>query len=246
MPKRPCAIVLTTDQETIICADKFGDVYALPLLIAPKTEQLDSEEVSNLPSKSNTKPTSSTYVPTANSSTVHTKKNLIALKSQQSIKNTTKEKKVYEFKHQLLLGHVSLLTDLAYVTIQDGATDKSYILSSDRDEHIRVSRGIPQAHVIERFCLGHSQFISKICCPSWCSNILISGGGDNFLIIWNWLKGEIRQHMDLRDPIRAVRDIQDGQLLSSNDVESDVITVSGIWAVNTGSGGGEIIVTLER
>ena len=30
MPKRPCAIQISPDNTTIICGDKFGDVYSLP------------------------------------------------------------------------------------------------------------------------------------------------------------------------------------------------------------------------
>ena len=32
MPKRPCAVALTPDESTLLCADKFGDIYSLPLM----------------------------------------------------------------------------------------------------------------------------------------------------------------------------------------------------------------------
>ncbi|KAJ4417395.1 tRNA (guanine-N(7)-)-methyltransferase non-catalytic subunit trm82, partial [Neurospora sp. IMI 360204] len=35
MPKRPCALALTPDNKTILSADKFGDVFSLPLLFSP-------------------------------------------------------------------------------------------------------------------------------------------------------------------------------------------------------------------
>ena len=50
----------------------------------------------------------------------------------------------------LILGHTSLLTSFLL------AEDEKYIISADRDEHIRVS-WYPQGYVIERFCLGHKK-----------------------------------------------------------------------------------------
>ena len=39
MPKRPCAIALTADDSQILSADKFGDVYSLPLLPIEEDEE---------------------------------------------------------------------------------------------------------------------------------------------------------------------------------------------------------------
>ena len=50
----------------------------------------------------------------------------------------------------LVLGHTSLLTTF-FLT-----EDEKYVISADRDEHIRVS-WYPQGYVIERFCLGHKK-----------------------------------------------------------------------------------------
>ncbi|MCJ1469361.1 tRNA (guanine-N(7)-)-methyltransferase non-catalytic subunit trm82 [Pseudocyphellaria aurata] len=204
MPKRPCAIVLTPDEKSILCADKFGDVYSLPLIIFSSQEnnaytngdhdKLFSDERKYFPK-----------VPAANSRTVHTRRNQEALQNQQRATNTVAKKRTLDFTHKLLLGHVSLLTDLACATLVDETLppprQRSYILTSDRDEHIRVSRGIPQTHVIEGYCLGHTEFVAKLCIPSWNNNVLISGGGDDFLLIWDWLSGTARQKVDLRSLI---------------------------------------------
>ena len=141
------------------------------------------------------------FVPSASSLTVHTKGNREALRQQQKIKNPKAEKKALNFEHQLLLGHVSLLTDVTCVSISSSNKMRNYILSSDRDEHIRVSRGIPQTHIIEGYCLGHSEFISKLCIPPAHPHLLISGGGDESLLLWDWHSGKIRQKLDLRRPI---------------------------------------------
>jgi tRNA (guanine-N(7)-)-methyltransferase subunit TRM82 len=50
----------------------------------------------------------------------------------------------------LILGHTSLLTSFIL------SEDEKYIITSDRDEHIRVS-WYPQGYNIEAFCLGHRE-----------------------------------------------------------------------------------------
>lgn len=99
-----------------------------------------------------------------------------------------------------MLGHVSMLTDL--IMARDG--EREYILTADRDEHIRITRGIPQTHVIEGFCLGHEQFITRLCIPTSRGNILISGGGDDDIYIWEWLSGTLISKVDLKSHVAAV------------------------------------------
>lgn len=63
----------------------------------------------------------------------------------------TKSKRLQD--ESLLLGHVSLLTTFLL------SPDEKYIITADRDEHIRVS-WYPQAYTIEQFCLGHEKCVS--------------------------------------------------------------------------------------
>lgn len=265
MPKRPCSVTLTTDEGTILCADKFGDVYALPLkeTESPKTERINETPLDN--ERPDAIPQRKQYVPAASLSTVHTKRNQQALKNQQYISNKVTEKKALDFAHELLLGHVSLLTDLAHVTVkpQESSSNhlRNYIITSDRDEHIRVSRGLPQAHIIEGYCLGHTEFISRMCIPSWQPEILVSGGGDDFLIVWDWLTGSVRQKVDLKNMVAASMDElsektrEDGSTLRTENQathDSDTtfkIAVSGIWATqvsdNMKDDIGELVVACE-
>lgn len=85
---------------------------------------------------------------------------------------------------ELILGHVSLLT---YFLL---STDDKYILTADRDEHIRVS-WFPQGYVIERYCLGHGKYVSALHIPPFAPDILVSGGGDPMLKVWDWMTGRL-------------------------------------------------------
>ena len=51
---------------------------------------------------------------------------------------------------QLVLGHASFLTAFLLTP------DEKYIVTADRDEHIRVS-WFPQGYTIETYCLGHEK-----------------------------------------------------------------------------------------
>jgi len=77
---------------------------------------------------------------------------------------------------------------------------KKYVVTADRDEHIRVS-WYPQAYVIERFCLGHKKFVSSIHIPSSMPQTLISGGGDPTIKIWNWMDGKLIRDVLISDTV---------------------------------------------
>ncbi|KAI1006191.1 tRNA (guanine-N(7)-)-methyltransferase non-catalytic subunit [Podosphaera aphanis] len=193
MPKRPCAIVITNDDETIVCADKFGDVYSIPLLHStPITDNTFSK-----PSEKIAKP----FVPAANEFTIHSQRNRKTLESQKKQTNQPSQKPELNFEHKLLLGHVSMLTDIKLAFL----SGRNYIITSDRDEHIRISRGIPQTHVIENFCLGHSEFVSRLCIPHTKPSILVSGGGDDDLYVWDWNFGTLLSKINLIEHVTMVK-----------------------------------------
>lgn len=236
MPKRPCAIALTPDESTILCGDKFGDVYALPLLgeSAPQEAVIDSESTQTV--QSSPKP----FAPTANTKTVHSKRNLEALKNQQRMTPTRNDKEVPRFEHRLLLGHVSLLTDMISTSLSASASSfgrsRTYILTADRDEHIRISRGVPQAHIIEGYCLGHSNFISKLCIPKRHERLLVSGGGDDHIHLWDWVSQKPLLRFDLKSIVQEIRTPQPNITQAVNEFPSKTqleavehIAVSGIW-----------------
>ncbi|KAJ5315010.1 hypothetical protein N7476_005317 [Penicillium atrosanguineum] len=224
MPKRPSSLTLTPDGQTLLCGDKFGDAYSLPLIPEGYVKRAEPKP-------------RNVGIPAATPLTVHTKRNLETLEQQKRTapnKPAPEEKEALNFEHQAILGHVSVLLDLISASVPGDSPDsptRNYVLTADRDEHIRVSRGVPQVHVIEQYCLGHTSFVSKLCIPSWAPKVLVSGGGDGYLIVWNWRAGQIIQKISLNKAVQA----------------QDVI-VRGIWEVSLQQTAGPvnaILVALE-
>ncbi|KAJ9655088.1 tRNA (guanine-N(7)-)-methyltransferase non-catalytic subunit trm82 [Neophaeococcomyces mojaviensis] len=229
MPKKSCALTLTADETTILIADKFGDVYALPL-----------HPTAGYQRKSETPQVQTNFKPSATALTVHTKGNLEALRQQQTQKQIPPKKEGLDFEHRLLLGHVSLLTDLAIAQAEIQGKQRPFILTSDRDEHIRVSRGIPQAHIIHTFCLGHTEFVSKLCIIPWAKNVLVAGNGEPSLRVYDWQRGVETQRLDLRETF--CRDLETCLPL---DRSIGKLAVSGIWPLSYNEKSRGLLVALE-
>ena len=77
-------------------------------------------------------------------------------KVEQKVKTNTQEGRKSLASHSnpslgmLVLGHTSSLTTML-LTLDD-----RYLITADRDEHIRVSH-YPRGYNIERFCMGHTK-----------------------------------------------------------------------------------------
>ena len=221
MPKRPSAVTLIDNDSKIVCADKFVDVYTLPLL--PTSEEYEAAKQAALNA-------SKAYRPAASEATVHSKANLRSLESQKKRALESTDVKIREslgFAHDLLLGHVSMITDVVVAEVPSQVEEgksRSYIITSDRDEHIRISRGPPQSYVIEGFCLGHTQFVSKLCLAT--PEILVSGGGDDDLLVWDWQKRQIMSKIPLKSVVAQV----------TGKAESECqVAVSGMWLLKSRS-----------
>lgn len=213
MPKRPCSLVITPDNQTILSADKFGDVYSVPLIPSqdsPAAAQQPKEDSPGNASPSPAPQEDKPFKSQANELTVHTKRNRQALLDQQVSAKSSKrggaqKVEVPAFERTLLLGHVSLLTAVA---LGHDAQRRPYIITADRDEHIRVSRGTTeQAHVTEAFCMGHAEFVNRLCVPDGADgmgHLLVSGGGDPDLFVWSWLEGKLLARAPLLSAVRSV------------------------------------------
>ena len=231
MPKRVCAIVQRADTPMLLVGDKFGDVYSLPL------DMVEYDRTAFSPVEPlNTQ--SSGFRPSATEFTVHTKGNREALRQQQQQKMTSsKKREVAQFEHKLLLGHVSLLTDLILVRSSTRAKPREYILSADRDEHIRVSRGPSQAHIIEHYCLGHKEFVSKLCVLPWQPDVLVAGSGEPSLKTFDWQTGTLVGDHLLTGSAKA--DITHLLSLSGGKRSFDKLVVSDIWTMEDLQGTGQ-------
>ncbi|KAK6517504.1 tRNA (guanine-N(7)-)-methyltransferase non-catalytic subunit trm82 [Arthrobotrys megalospora] len=163
---------------------------------------------------------------------------------------------------KLLLGHVSLLTTLTTATspplhgnTQNGSSGdvKKYIITADRDEHIRITN-YPLTHAIHGFCLGHTAFVNRLLITK--DNLLVSGGGDDWLGLWDWKAGKLLQQVDIKTPVDAMLNHEDAKALTEKlrgynkkrkrreegEPEVDVtIAVTEIAEVN----GREVVVVLE-
>ncbi|KOC68230.1 tRNA (guanine-N(7)-)-methyltransferase subunit WDR4 [Habropoda laboriosa] len=83
----------------------------------------------------------------------------------------------------LLLGHLSMLLDVLITE------DEKYIITTDRDEKIRVSM-FPNSYNIVSYCLGHRKFVTNILELPHDKNVLMSCGGDGTFILWDYRIGK--------------------------------------------------------
>jgi tRNA (guanine-N(7)-)-methyltransferase subunit TRM82 len=226
MPKRPCALEVLPDNDTIICGDKFGDVYSLPLLPSDESEKeaveakaaQAAQEAKNAELRAQ-----GLFQPSATNLTVHTKRNLRSLESQQKQKLFTPRKEVLAFEHKLLLGHVSMLTDATFAVREVEGKSRGYIITADRDEHIRISRAAPQSHIIEGFCLGHTEYVSKICLVPG-TDFLVSGGGNDWIGVWDWPNFKLKASINIQQHLSKF-------LVPTPEDKDPQVAVSGIWVV---------------
>lgn len=248
MPKRPCALEILPDNDTIICGDKFGDVYSLPLLPTDETEKEASDakaaqaaqDAKDAELRAQARSSGVAFKPSATNLTVHTKRNLRSLEAQQKQKLFTPRKEVLAFEHKLLLGHVSMLTDATFATREVEGKTRGYIITADRDEHIRISRAAPQSHIIEGFCLGHTEFVSKLCLVPG-TDLLVSGGGDDWIGIWDWPNYSLKTSINIKEHLSKY-------LTATPEDKDPQIAVSGVWTVPISNrpGSNAIVVGCEK
>lgn len=139
-PKRPCAVSTSINDADLIVADKFGDVYSIPI----NDERIIDEKA---------------LVP--------------------------------------ILGHVSMLSDV-FVAEHD---NKQYVLTGDRDEHIKITH-FPKSYVVKQWLFGHREFVSCLHLSDFNKDILVSGGGDDYLMLWDWFNAKKLAKVELRELIQ--------------------------------------------
>ncbi|XP_053653805.2 tRNA (guanine-N(7)-)-methyltransferase non-catalytic subunit WDR4 isoform X3 [Cherax quadricarinatus] len=113
-------------------------------------------------------------------------------KDQEENNKGEKEKEVTPVTPKPILGHLSMLLDMAITE------DDKYIITCDRDEKIRVSH-YPNSYNIVSFCLGHKEFVTQVELLPQNNNLLLSCSGDGTLILWDYLQGECLAELDTRE-----------------------------------------------
>ncbi|XP_049870431.1 tRNA (guanine-N(7)-)-methyltransferase non-catalytic subunit wuho [Pectinophora gossypiella] len=88
-----------------------------------------------------------------------------------------------------LLGHLSLLLDVLQTH------DEKYIITSDRDEKIKVSC-YPNTYNIQTYCLGHKEFVNHIELLPHNPSYLTSTSGDGQLKCWDYNNGKLCYSID--------------------------------------------------
>ncbi|KAG8691608.1 tRNA (guanine-N(7)-)-methyltransferase non-catalytic subunit trm82 [Ceratobasidium sp. 423] len=166
IPKRANVLKLSQDGQTILVADKFGDIFSYPLVPPESTPQPQPAE--NAGSKS------------------------IAVAMHDNPHGT------------LILGHASIITDFVLTH------GEKQVVSADRDEHVRVS-WYPDGWDVDRYCQGHKKFVSALEIPSCAPSILISGGGDPELYIWEYKTGKNIARIPVWDHIHPFIKVKGGR-----------------------------------
>lgn len=93
-----------------------------------------------------------------------------------------------------LLGHLSLLLNVIHTN------DAKYLITSDRDEKIRVSH-YPNTYNIQTYCMGHKEFVHYIELLAHNEKFLISASGDGTIKIWDYVTGCLHYTIDVNTDI---------------------------------------------
>ncbi|KAF8605981.1 hypothetical protein BDV93DRAFT_604984 [Ceratobasidium sp. AG-I] len=185
IPKRANVIKLSRDGEVILAADKFGDIFSYPVNPPePKPKPNPAPVPQPTESTEPAKPTPS--APTAQNS------KLLAVAMHDNPEGTP------------VLGHASIIT--AFIL----TPDEGLIVSADRDEHVRVS-WYPDGWDVERYCMGHKKFISALEIPTYAPSILISGGGDPELRMWDYRSGRQVGSLGVWEHVRPTLKVRGGR-----------------------------------
>ena len=100
--------------------------------------------------------------------------------AEQDESNETEASDANEAHHCTIIGHISMITDVAVLPV--AGTEGGLIASCDRDEKVRFTKASSPER-IHSFGLAHRQYVASLAaCEEICS--VFSAGGDNFICQW--------------------------------------------------------------
>lgn len=108
------------------------------------------------------------------------------------------EDAVNQPKGQKIFGHLSLILDVLQ------SSNGKYVISSDRDEKIKVSC-YPNTYEIQTYCLGHKEFVNHIEELPHNAKYLLSSSGDGTVKIWDYIKGKNCYTIDTFSDVNNVK-----------------------------------------
>jgi len=192
-----CAVAIIIENDEM--SEEISETIILRCAVARNNKSLDIYTVKTRKLLSKTSHSPSLTYRTPKRISCFAFANLDALASEQTIKSMKKPLLIsgdvagdsyaynlVEKGERLLLGHTaSMLTNIALRTGGGNRSgDNCLLLTSDRDEKIRVSR-FPETHVIEGFLLGHTAYITAFAIIPSPSPLVVSCGGDMTLRLWD-------------------------------------------------------------
>ncbi|KAF9269132.1 hypothetical protein L218DRAFT_1040605 [Marasmius fiardii PR-910] len=199
-PSKPFPLISVAEnfRKGLPAPDKFGDVFSYTL--HPSPPPVTGEEPASEPTQENAAPTPPEPTATPASEPSSGKRKRKSKKNQNHYENPphprdSVDSHVNPSNGTLVLGHTSLLTSFLF------SHDEKFIITADRDEHIRVS-WYPQGYSIESFCLGCSEFVSSLHIPKSHPDTLISGGGDPEIKLWEWRSGKLISNIPVLDRVK--------------------------------------------
>lgn len=125
-----------------------------------------------------------------------------------------------EDKGTKILGHLSLLLNILQTN------DGKFIITSDRDEKIRVSC-YPNAYNIQTFCLGHKEFVMHIELLPDLLEYLTSASGDGLIKVWNYTNGKLHYTIDTYNDIKNNNDLKQDfcKLMNEEGIEINYLPI---------------------
>ncbi|KAL1919406.1 uncharacterized protein VTP21DRAFT_2099 [Calcarisporiella thermophila] len=149
-----------------------------------------------------------------------------------------------EGEGELLLGHVSMIINMIL------SFDNKYVITCDRDEHIRVSL-YPRGYNIKSYCLGHTKVVISLVQLPWAPELIVSGGGDNTIRVWKYLVGQQAQELNILDILREkIPDINFNHIDEANQQHEESVpdgkSLLTITAIRVHAGLKRLAVFIER
>ena len=152
---------------------------------------------------------------------------------------------------EILLGHFC-----STLTAVELSRSGKYIATADRDNKVRVTAMPPEplkgAYDIQSFCLGHTNYVT---CVAWVTTsnqeeLLVSGGGDGTLRVWDPMSGKLLSVLEIPNPVQNEEDTtasvivtvvsneRDGSIVAAIEGSDEVLYCSIVPPGNEDGGGG--------